>query len=213
MGRVLMDWGRLVRWRWTEAARRAGRGRGAPVLTAGTGGTGVNRKLPHLGNGTGVNRQLPHLGDGGTGVNRKLEWLKEWFSNCKPRWKAACLLRRLEPHHVARNHDPQRYRRRPSRSSLQPHGCRLRVRLQHGLGAMSEAGALENGQNQLRIALCGHDTEHNELESMGWTVETWAKSGGYQGADDRERIWFSPAHALDQKRANRLTCSPPARSA
>lgn len=25
-----------------------------------------------------------------------------------------------------------------------------------------------------------------------WAVETWAKSGGYQGADDRERIWFSP---------------------
>lgn len=27
------------------------------------------------------------------------------------------------------------------------------------------------------------------------TVETWAKKGGYQGADDRERIWFSP-HCL-----------------
>lgn len=25
--------------------------------------------------------------------------------------------------------------------------------------------------------------------------ETWAKKGGYQGADDRERIWFSP-HCL-----------------
>ena len=43
----------------------------------------------------------------------------------------------------------------------------------------------------LRIALCGHDGEHNELEAMGWTVETWDKAGGYQGADDRERIWFS----------------------
>ena len=44
----------------------------------------------------------------------------------------------------------------------------------------------------LRIALCGHDGEHNELEAMGWTLETWDKAGGYQGADDRERIWFSP---------------------
>jgi hypothetical protein len=44
----------------------------------------------------------------------------------------------------------------------------------------------------LRIALCGHDTEHNALEEMGWTAETWDKVGGYQGADDRERIWFSP---------------------
>jgi hypothetical protein len=45
----------------------------------------------------------------------------------------------------------------------------------------------------LRVALCGHDGEHNELEAMGWTVETWNKGSGYQGADDRERIWFSPA--------------------
>jgi hypothetical protein len=51
----------------------------------------------------------------------------------------------------------------------------------------------ENGGNpQLRIALCGHEGEHNSLEAMGWTVETWDKAGGYQGADDRERIWFSP---------------------
>ncbi len=33
----------------------------------------------------------------------------------------------------------------------------------------------------------------NPLEALGWTVETWDKAGGYQGADDRERIWFSPA--------------------
>jgi hypothetical protein len=53
---------------------------------------------------------------------------------------------------------------------------------------------IANGTNPLlRIALCGHDTEHNELERLGWTVETWDKAGGYQGADDRERIWFSPA--------------------
>ena len=48
------------------------------------------------------------------------------------------------------------------------------------------------GDPMLRIALCGHDGEHNELEAMGWTVETWDKGGGYQGADDRERIWLSP---------------------
>ena len=55
------------------------------------------------------------------------------------------------------------------------------------------AWCLLNGADpRLRIALCGHDTEHNELEDWGWSVETWAKAGGYQGADDRERIWFSP---------------------
>jgi site-specific DNA-adenine methylase len=41
----------------------------------GNAGTGVHRKLPHLGDGRGVNRQLPHLGDAGTGVHRKLPHL------------------------------------------------------------------------------------------------------------------------------------------
>ena len=55
-------------------------------------------------------------------------------------------------------------------------------------------GNLANGGNpKLRIALCGHAGEHEALQAHGWTVETWAKGGGYQGADDRERIWFSPA--------------------
>ena len=45
---------------------------------------------------------------------------------------------------------------------------------------------------RLRIALCGHDGEHDALQAEGWTVKTWAKSGGYQGKDERERIWFSP---------------------
>jgi hypothetical protein len=54
---------------------------------------------------------------------------------------------------------------------------------------------VKNGSNpDLRIALCGHVGEgHEVLESLGWTVEEWGKGGGYQGADDRERIWFSPA--------------------
>lgn len=53
---------------------------------------------------------------------------------------------------------------------------------------------------KLRIALCGLDGEHNELEGMGWDVVAWKTNGGYgnqrQTADNnnrnRERIWFSP---------------------
>jgi hypothetical protein len=56
------------------------------------------------------------------------------------------------------------------------------------------AWCIANGGNpKLRIALCGHAGEHEALEALGWQVETWVKGGGYQGADDRERIWFSPA--------------------
>ena len=40
---------------------------------------------------------------------------------------------------------------------------------------------------------------------IGWTVETWAKSGGYQGADDRERIWFSPACINPQAEAEQTS--------
>jgi hypothetical protein len=57
----------------------------------------------------------------------------------------------------------------------------------------------QNGGNpRLRIALCGHTGEgHEELEELGWTVETWHKRNGYRHvADDRERIWFSP-HCLN----------------
>lgn len=53
---------------------------------------------------------------------------------------------------------------------------------------------------KLRIALCGLDGEHNELESLGWDVVPWKANGGYGGQNKkktnlnkhRERIWFSP---------------------
>ncbi|MFO0971859.1 MAG: DNA adenine methylase [Phycisphaerae bacterium] len=57
---------------------------------------------------------------------------------------------------------------------------------------------------QMRIALCGYDGEHNELEASGWSIESWKTRGGYanQGKSDgddahrrKERIWFSP-HCL-----------------
>ena len=61
----------------------------------------------------------------------------------------------------------------------------------------------ENGNNRLyKIALCGYDGEHNELEDMGWTVHAWKTGGGWantgrdnsRGKENRfkERVWFSP---------------------
>lgn len=61
---------------------------------------------------------------------------------------------------------------------------------------------IDNGDNpDLRIALCGYDTEHGVLETMGWSVHRWSARGGYgsQGENEakdnrhRETIWFSPA--------------------
>lgn len=66
--------------------------------------------------------------------------------------------------------------------------------------------AVANGANpELRIALCGYDTEHKMPSS--WTEVAWKANGGFanqsssrtrgQKNANRERIWFSP-HCLRQ---------------
>lgn len=56
-----------------------------------------------------------------------------------------------------------------------------------------------SNDKKLRIALCGYEGEHNELEGLGWSKVAWSAGGGY-GARNKEnqnrkleRIWFSPA--------------------
>jgi len=188
-------------------------GDGVMTLTRGNAGQGVNRQLPHLGNaGKGVNRQLPHLGDAGKGVNRKLPrlaelprllagikedrlaWLKAWFAD---------LARSMEGVRVACG-DWQRIcspgtmtRNGTCAVVMDPPYSQTEAVYAHDSSTVAHdvrEWCLANGGNpRLRIALCGHAGEHEALQGEGWTVETWGKSGGYQGADDRERIWFSPA--------------------
>ena len=161
-------------------------------------GQGVNRKLPHLGGGQGVNRKLPYMGGYGNGCNQKinrdrLEWLNEWFFELSESLKDVVVCcgdwyRLMSVGSMTKNGvcavllDPpysQTSAVYASDSTTVAHDVR--------------AWCVENGNNPLlRIALCGHDTEHNELEALGWSVESWDKPAGDQGADDRERIWFSP---------------------
>ena len=173
---------------------------GTPALTLGDGGKGVNRKLPHLGNG-------------GKGVNRKLEWLKGWFAELQAAMGGARVCcgdwsRIMSPGTMTRNGT--------AAVLLDPPYSLTGAVYAHDSSTVSgdvRRWCIENGQNpKLRIALCGHDTEHNELESLGWTVETWAKSGGYQGSDDRERIWFSPA-CIGSETGVQIDLFAPARSA
>lgn len=64
---------------------------------------------------------------------------------------------------------------------------------------------------KLRIALCGLDGEHNELEELGWDAVAWKTNGGYgnqkaggnNGNNGRERIWFSP-NCLKAERPEQL---------
>jgi len=165
---------------------------------SGIGGGWCKGKGPYKGDGnagTGVNRQLPHLGDAGTGeCAARLEWITAWFKKLQDRmrpariacgdWERICSVGTMTLNGIAAVLlDP-------------PYSLTAAVYAQDSSTVSGDVRrwCIANGQNkQLRIALCGHTGEgHEELESMGWTVETWAKSGGYQGADDRERIWFSP---------------------
>jgi hypothetical protein len=151
--------------------------------------------------GTGVNRQLPHLGDGGTGglTERKFERICEWFSFLQDAFREARIAcgsweRIMSVGTMTRNGicavllDP-------------PYSQTQAVYANDSSSISSDVRSwcIDHGQNSnLRIALCGHDGEHNGLERLGWTVESWAKHGGYQGADNRERIWFSP-HCIKSK--------------
>ncbi|MGB1270473.1 MAG: DNA adenine methylase [Endozoicomonas sp.] len=63
---------------------------------------------------------------------------------------------------------------------------------------------IDRGKNKkLRLALCGYDGEHEELEEHGWSVFSWKAHGGYSNRNaenknrKRERIWFSPACIKD----------------
>lgn len=91
-----------------------------------------------------------------------------------------------------------------------PYGDKKRDKVynQDGLAIAAEVRkwCFERGHDpKLRIALCGYEGEHEELEALGWDVVQWKAGGGYARSKQakrnawRERIWFSPG------------CLPPAR--
>lgn len=148
-------------------------------------------QLPHLTSmGTGVNRRLPRLGDAGTGVTEWMHGLCErlrytrtvcgsWERILSPSVTTKHGLTGvvLDPPYDAEGHDRSMYVAYGSVAKDVAEWCR------------------ENGGNPLfRIALCGYEGEH---DLPGWTCEPWKARKGY-GSDEntrRERIWFSP-HCL-----------------
>ena len=187
----------------------------------GGGGQGVNRQMPHLLRERGVNRQMPHLGDAGQGVNRKmphlgdagqgecarrLDVMVQWFQRLADRlrnvdvccgdWERIC------------GYSPTNKRASPCGVFLDPpysqdHGLET-VYAEHdpGVSARVRKWCIQRGaESDMRLAMCGYDTENGELEQHGWTVTAWKAGGGYgnqgdesRGADNahRERIWWSP---------------------
>ena len=164
-----------------------------------TTGRGVHRIM--------LSKQCPHLGNPGQGVHRPTIQgnLVEWFAALQARlrrvrvccgdWKRVCSSKSTTtrlgltgvfldpPYSGDAGRDNNIYR-------------------EENLTVADECRewCLEYGDNpKIRIALCGYEGEHNELESHGWDVVAWKAPGGYasQGKRDamnrhRERIWFSP---------------------
>ena len=159
----------------------------------------INRNLPHLGDaGQGINRQLPRLG---AGQGERSAFVHDWFAKLHARMRnvrVAC--------------------------GDWPRVCKDSVTTRHGLtgvfldppytkGAMDYAakgtgGAMAddvrtwcraNGDNRLlRIVLCGHEGEHDELLAHGWHRRTWAARKGYALTEEAvansasETLWCSP---------------------
>lgn len=163
------------------------------------------RQLPHLGDaGQGVNRQLPHLGNAG---QRRSAYIHAWF---------AALMERTRDVRVAVG-DWQRV-------------LTESVTVRHGLtgvfldppytkGAMDYAaggvgGTLankvrrwcaKNGHDKrMRIVLCGHAGEHDELLQDGWHTRAWTARKGYAITSEArensaaETLWCSP-HCVPER--------------
>jgi len=159
------------------------------------------RKLPHLSGGHGINRKLPHLGDGGRAVNRPNQPLSEYLAALSDRVRnvrVACGdWSRVMGESVTVKHgltavflDPPYLGE--GRDMVYSTDC-------PNVAADVGRWCLENGNNPLlRIVLCGYEGEHN---LSGWRVISWKASGGYgsqgqgQGRENskRERLWLSPA--------------------
>ena len=188
----------------------------------GDAGQGVNRKRVHLRNtGVGVNRKLVHLGDAGQGVNRqpKLQMhtsttgaigLRErggiysWFADLAERlrqvrvccgdWTRVCGPTPTVCHGLTAVFFDPPYSAEAGRDNKIYEKESLTVA--HDV----RAWCLEHGDDKLmRIAICGYDVEHRELEAHGWDCVAWKAQGGYASQGDgsnencrRERIWYSP---------------------
>jgi len=162
----------------------------------GDAGQGVNRKLPHLGDaGKGVNRKLPHLGDAGQGQLRG--YMRQ-------------LAQRLQRVRITCGSWERVVKPSVTRSGTGGNGCRAvfldpPYATSGDLYAESTEGIAEavrawcvTAPRQMRVILCGYDTEHDELLQHGWSV-TEGKAGGGAGYSTnafngrRERLWLSPA--------------------
>ena len=176
----------------------------------GDAGKGVNRELPHLGDaGKGVNRKLPHLGNAGKGVNRELPHLGDAGRGTLDLYMRQ-LSDRLQRVRITCGSWERVVKPSVTRSGTGGDGTRAifldpPYATSGDLYAASSEGIAEavrewclTAPHDLRVILCGYDSEHDELLACGWSV-TEGKAGGGAGYSTnsfngrRERLWLSPA--------------------
>jgi DNA adenine methylase len=189
---------------------------------AGNAGTGVHRagvgsQRPHLGSGgqgngvhglNGVSRQLPATNIGGVAAygdgGPRRQMLIEYFGQLAARLERVRVCcgdwTRVTGPSVTHKHGMTAVFLDPPYS----HAERDKQIYSHDndVAADVRQWAIENGDNpQLRIALCGYDTEHGDAMPDTWSVWRWKASGGYGSRGNgrgranagRETVWFSPA--------------------
>jgi DNA adenine methylase len=187
------------------------------------------------GEGPGISRQVPFLSRSGQGVNTQSHWVqgmmdtgvvldgvRDWMRFLSARLRHARIL----------NGDWSRALTnsalglRPKDDKVigifldPPYGGDVR---QEGLYA-EDSGDIatsvrewcaQNGNNpKVRVVLAGYDTEHTQLETLGWSVVEWwedkGMNGGYSGSSKngtqqhRERLWLSPSCVPEQRKAEDL---------
>lgn len=159
-------------------------------------GRGVNRKLPHLSAGQGVNRKLPHLGNAGRGAFIR-DWLAELGARLRDVRVACGDWTRVLTDSVTVRHGT-------TAVFLDPPYTKGDMDYAAGGvgGALADevrAWCRDNGDNKkLRIVLCGHAGEHDELLSHGWSIRKWNARKGYAVTTEAvensasETLWCSP---------------------
>lgn len=155
------------------------------------------RQLPHMGNaGQGINRKLPHMGDAGQG-----EFIRQWFNDIAARIRdvrVACGdWSRVVKDSVTTRHGTTGIFLDPpyTKGAMDYAAGGVGGDLANDVHEWCKA----NGENpKLRIVLCGHAGEHDQLTESGWTVHAWKARKGYARTDEAkqnskdETVWASP---------------------
>ena len=167
----------------------------------GDAGRGVNRQLPHLSAGQGINRQLPHLGNAGQGEHPRSAYIRKWMMKLAERLRDVRVTcgdwTRVVKDSVTTRHGMTGVFLDP------PYTLGKMDYAAGGVGGELANAVREwckqNGENELlRIVLCGHEHEHDELLQHGWHLRTWTARKGYAVTDEAvansasETLWCSP---------------------